>query len=220
MKPIFSRLAPSMLLILLLAGCDLPGGAGTTPDAGTVSTIVASTLVALTRSAVQTPLASPTSFSSPTLGLPTNTASPTQTLTLTPTPTLTITAGPSPTITLTLKPTNTNAPTKTPIPDPGSIAGNILGYPYGSLPGLSIVAYGQEPPYNYSYVITGAGTAYYSLSGSYLIPGHYQVVAYDSSGNSGGCSTLVLVVSNQTVNCDINNWGGGYRAKPAAVPNP
>jgi hypothetical protein len=81
------------------------------------------------------------------------------------------------------------------------------------------VAYGQEPPYNYSYMITGGG-AYFSMSTIYLIPGHFQVVAYDSSGHAGGCTFNVLVISDQTVNCDITNWGGSYRAKPSGVPSP
>jgi hypothetical protein len=82
------------------------------------------------------------------------------------------------------------------------------------------VAYGQEPPYNYSYLITGAGETYFSMSSNYLIPGHFQVVAYDSSGHAGGCTINVLVISNQTVNCDITNWGAGYPAKPSGVPSP
>jgi hypothetical protein len=213
MKPSFSNLTLSIILILVLAGCNMPNEGTATPEAGIVPTKVAATLGAMTRSAQLTPLASPISA---TVTQPTTTFTPTATLT----PTATVTAGPSPTATLTPKPTNTAAATKTPIPDPGSIAGNILGYPYGSLPGLAIVAFGQEPPYNYSYLITGAGTTYYSMSSSYLIPGHFQVVAYDSDGHSGGCTALVLVKSNQTVNCDIINWGGGYPPKPAAVPNP
>jgi hypothetical protein len=213
MKSTVSRLALLMLLILILAGCNMPNEGTATPEAGILSTKVAATLAVLTQSAQQTPLASPTL---PTVVQPTITFTPTATFTMTST----VTAGPSPTATLTPKPTNTAAATKTPIPDPGSIAGNILGYPYGSLPGLAIVAFGQEPPYNYSYLITGAGTTYYSMSSSYLIPGHFQVVAYDSDGHSGGCTALVLVKSNQTVNCDIINWGGGYPPKPAAVPNP
>jgi hypothetical protein len=82
------------------------------------------------------------------------------------------------------------------------------------------VVYGQEPPNYYSYLITSAGETNFSMSSSYLIPGHFQVVAYDSSGHAGGCTVLVLVISNQTVNCDITDWGGGYPAKPSGVPNP
>jgi hypothetical protein len=210
MKPSSSRLAPSLFLVLLLAACSLQNGSTPTPGTNIVPTIVASTLAAMTLTPQQSPLASPTIPTSTPLAPPTAT----QTLTQTFTPTSTVTAGPSPTITPTLKPSNT------PIPDPGSIAGNITGYPYGSVPGLAIVAYGQEKPYYYSYIITGAGTTYYSMSSSYLIPGHFQVVAYDASGHAGGCTTLILVISNQTVNCDITNWGGSYPPKPASVPNP
>lgn len=212
MKSNFPRLAISVLFIMLLAGCNLPNGGVTTPGTATIDTKVALTEVALTQSAQQNLPASPTSSSTSTLIQPT--------ITLTPTLNPTNTAGPSPTETPTLKPTNTSAPTNTPIPAPGSIAGNISGYPYGALPGLSIVAFGQEPPYYYSYLITGAGTTYYDMSSSYLIPGHFQVVAYDASGHAGGCPVLVLVKSNTTVNCDITNWGGGYPAKPSGVPNP
>ena len=203
MKPIFPRLAVSLLLIILLAACNLPQGGVTVPDTGTVATKVASTLAALTQSVQQTPLAS---TPSPTLEQPTNTQ----------VPTLTKTMGP----TNTQIPTETPGPTITPLSAPGTIAGGISGYPYGSVPGLAIVAYGQEPPYNYSYMITGAGETYFAMSSSYLIPGHYQVVAYDSSGHAGGCTVNVLVISNETVNCDITNWGGGYRAKPSGVPSP
>ena len=73
----------------------------------------------------------------------------------------------------------TLAPSTTPIPKPGSIAGAISGYPYGSLPGLAIVAFGQDPPYYYSYMITNPGATSYSMSSNYLIPGPFQVVAYD-----------------------------------------
>ena len=212
MKLTFPHLAILILLILLLAGCNLPNGNVTTPDNGIVATKAALTLVALTQSAQLTPLASPTSHSSPT-SIPSTT---TQTPTLNPTNT----TGPSPTQTPTLHPTNTTAPTNTPIPPPGSIAGNILGYPYGFVPGLAIVAYGQEKPYYYSYLITSVGTIYYDMSSNYLIPGHFQVVAYDSSGHTGGCTILVLVISNQTVQCDITNWGGGYPPKPSGVPSP
>ncbi len=54
----------------------------------------------------------------------------------------------------------------------------------------------------------------------YITAGDYQVVAYDSSGHAGGCAGNVKVVTNQTVICDIGNWGGGYPAKPSGVPNP
>lgn len=229
MKPIFPGLAVSLLLVILLAACNLPQGGVTGPDSGTVATKVALTLAALTQIAPQMSITSP---ASPTSDQPTNTQIPTFTETMGPTntqiPTLTETMGPTYTQipTETTGPTNsqipteTTDPTNTPNSAPGTIAGGISGYPYGSVPGLAIVAYGQEPPYNYSYMITGAGETYFAMSSSYLIPGHYQVVAYDSSGHAGGCTVNVLVISNETVNCDITNWGGGYRAKPSGVPSP
>lgn len=198
MKPIFPRMAVSILLILLLVACNLPQGGVTATDTGTVATKVVLTLTALTQSAQQTPLASLTLTASETFSQPT----------FTPSSTLTQTPALSPT------------PSITPIPKPGTIEGSISGYPYGSVPRLAIVAYGQEPPYNYSYWITGAGETYFAMSSSYLIPGHYQVVAYDSSGHAGGCTNNVQVISDQTVDCDITNWGGGYPAKPSGVPSP
>lgn len=208
---IFPRLAVSILLIILLTACNMPQAGGTGTDTGTVATKVALTLAASTPSVQQTPLASPTSPSSSTLVQPTTT----QTPTLTPTET----AGSSPTLTPTLHPTNTAVPSSTATPPPGTIAGNITGYPYGSVPSLAIVAFQQEAPYHYWYWITAAGSSYYSMDG-YISTGNYQVVAYDSSGHAGGCTVNVLVISNQTVNCNITNWGGGYPAKPSGVPSP
>lgn len=201
----------SALLVACLAACNLPVVA--TPgqiDSGAVATGVVLTLAALTQSAQQTPLSSPTSLqlASPTL------AQPTSTLILAASPTFTATIGPSATVTPTL------APSATPIPKPGTISGSISGYPYGSLPSLAIVAYGQNPPNYYSYLTTNPGDTSYSMSSSYLIPGPFQVVAYDASGHSGGCPNLVTVISDQTVTCNITNWGGGYPPKPSNVPNP
>jgi hypothetical protein len=113
-------------------------------------------------------------------------------------------------------PANTIAPSS----GPGSIAGNISGYPHGALARLVVVAYEQESPHNYSYMITDYGSTYYSMSTSYLTPGTWQVVAYDSSGNSGGCAVMVTLVSGQTVNCDITDWTSSFRSKPSGVPNP
>jgi hypothetical protein len=203
MKPIFPRLAVSLLLVILLAACNLPKGDVTGPDTGAVATKMALTLAALTQTAQQMPITSPASSTS---DQPTNTQIPTLTGTTVPT--------------YTQIPTETPGPTNTPLSAPGTISGSISGYPYGSLPGLAIVAYGQEPPYNYSYMITGAGQTYFEMTTKFLLPGHYQVVAYDASGHAGGCTFNVLVISNQTVNCDITNWGGGYPAKPSGVPNP
>jgi hypothetical protein len=110
--------------------------------------------------------------------------------------------------------------TITPIPKPGTIAGGIHGYPYGGIPRLAIVASEQEPPYNYSYVVTTSGDTYYSISGQYVVPGKWRVVAYDPSGHAGGCTATVTVISEQTVTCDITDWSGSYPAKPSGVPDP
>lgn len=201
----------SVLIISCLCACNLPGSptqVGGNP--GAVATQVVLTLAVFTQSAQPAPLSSPTSeqLSSPTLAQPTNTP------TVAPSPDSTPTIGLTATLTLTLP------PSATPIPKPGSIAGAISGYPYGSLPSLAIVAFGQDPPYYYSYMITNPGSSSYSMSSSYLIPGQFQVVAYDASGHSGGCPSLVTVISEQTVTCDITNWGGGYPPKPSSVPKP
>lgn len=197
---------------MILTGCNLPADVTVVPGDNLVATKVASTLTALTLTA------GPARSITPTENLP-GTPIPTTPAPLN-TPTQTSTGGPSLTPTLTLKASNTPAASNTPIPDPGVIEGGISGYPYGALPGLSIVAYQQEAPYNYGFVITGSGQTYYVNNSNWLIPGHYQVVAYDSAGHSGGCPSLVLVKSNQSVTCDITSWGGGYRAKPADVPYP
>ena len=206
-----------IVLLVVLVACNLPTGESQTPEPGIVSTKVAATIQALTQIAGAkeslVPLATPTLSklqetstpqATPTLATPTLTLSPTLTLppTLTPSPTLTFT--PSATIT----------------PLPGSISGHISGYPYGNVPGLAIVAFDQKSPYlMYWYWITGAGESYYSMD-KYIPPSTYQVVAYDSSGHAGGCTTLVVVTSDTTSTCDITNWGGSYPGKPAGVPNP
>jgi hypothetical protein len=207
MKPIFPRLAASLIIVILLAACNLPQGGVNGPDSGTVSTKVALTLVALTQSAQQVPITSP---GSPTSVQPAITQNPTLTGTTAPT----FTQIPS------LPPTETIAPTNTPLSAPGTIAGSISGYPYGSIPKLAIVAFQQESPYNRGYVMTNAGETYYENSSNWIIPGHFQVVAYDSSGHTGGCTSIVEVISNTTVTCNITNWGGGYPSKPSFVPNP
>ncbi len=207
MKTNFPRLAVSFALILLLAACNLPQGTTPTPATGFVATTVAQTLVALTQTAQHSPLASPIA---PTLAQPTSTE--------TPAIVSTNTAAVSPTQTPTLKPTDTTGPTASPTPGLGTIAGSISGYPYGSTPSLTIVAFEQETPYHYWYLITGGGT-YYSMDG-YISTGNYQVVAYDAAGHTGGCASSVKVLNSQTVTCNISNWGSGYPAKPSGVPNP
>ena len=193
----------SIMLISWISACNLQKGE--TPGrtiSDSVATKVALTLAAFTQSALYTSLASP---------IP---EQPNISVTVAVPPTSTPTVSMTPTITPTL------ASTETPIPKPGTIAGSISGYPYGSLPKLVIVAFDQEPPYNYSYWITAAGNTSYSMTSSYLIPGKYQVVAYDSDKHTGGCPVIVTVISDQIVTCDITNWGGGYPAKPSGVPNP
>ena len=210
MKRPFMKIV-SVLLTLCLSACNLPKVATPGPiNPDGVATEVVLTLAVFTQSAQPAPLSSPTleSLSSPTLGQLTSTQ------TKATSPTMTPTIGSTATKTLTL------APSATPIPKPGSIAGAISGYPYGSLPSLAIVAFGQDPPYYYSYMITNPGDSSYSMSSSYLIPGRFQIVAYDSSNHSGGCTSLVKVISEQTVTCDISNWDGGYPPKPSSVPNP
>lgn len=119
-----------------------------------------------------------------------------------------------------LLPTSIPAVTLTPTPEttatplPGSIEGRISGYPYGSLPKLTVVAFDKSSPYlRYWYWKTASGNTTYSMDG-YVTPGTYQVVAYDASGHAGGCTTLVTVVSDQKVSCDITDWAGSYPANP------
>ena len=128
----------------------------------------------------------------------------------------------SPTAQSSLTPMYTPTTTLTPIPLPGSIEGSISGYPYGgSTPRLTIVAYEQEAPWNYYYIITEDGSTYYSMdSHPLLIPGTWLVVAYDASGNSGGCTTVVTILSDQSTTCDISDWASAYPAKKAGIPNP
>ena len=203
------RIFASALLIFFLCACNLQNmGTQTKTNPDTVATIVAQTMAAFTQSTQQTPVISPTL------------EQPTRTQSISITPSLTPTNTPTPTMTLTPAMTQSEVPTDTPIPKPGTLAGSISGYPYGSLAKLVIVAFGQEPPNNYSYWITASGDTYYSMTSSYLLPGKYQVVAYDSSNRSGGCPGIVTVISDQTVTCNITDWGGGYPAKPSGVPNP
>ena len=194
-KPI--KFISTILFITLLCACNLPRNGTVPPTPSTIATTAIPTL----------PAATSTQVPSPTSSLPSSTPTITLTLTLVP---------PSPTPTKAISAT----PSITPIPQPGTIAGSISGYPYGTLPALTIVAYGQNPPKYYSYIITAPGSAYFSMSTDYLIPGPFQVVAYDASGNSGGCPGFVTVISNQTVTCTISDWASSYRAKPSGVPNP
>jgi len=195
---------------VLLTACNLPVAATPSPlpdgqptltalptlDSNLLATVVAATLQALTPPAT------------PTLALP----SPTLTPAFTATPAATVT--PTPTATSPVTATSTLTET----PAPGSIHGGIYGYPYGSLPRLVIVAFNQEKPY-YWWQIVPAGSTWYVMD-SFIPPGRYQVVAYDAAGHAGGCPTTITVKSGQAATCDISDWSGGYRARPADVPAP
>jgi hypothetical protein len=194
-KPI--KFISTILFITLLCACNLPRNGTILPTPSTVATTALPTLPALTSTQVPSPTSRLPSF----------------------TPTITPTLIPMPPSLTTTK-AITATPSITPIPQPGTIAGSISGYPYGSLPALAIVAYGQNPPNYYSYIITAPGSTTFSMSTDYLIPGPFQVVAYDASGNSGGCPGFVTVISNQTVTCTISDWVSSYRSKPSNVPNP
>lgn len=183
-----SRFILLIVSCFLLAACNLPDTAPTASDQDQIDTVVAVTVQALTEQVAPV---------TPGQLVPTFTETLTLTLTITPTPT----------------PDKSN----TPEPGFGSISGSILGYSYGSIPKLAIVAHEQNPPYHYWYLITSPGDSYFSMDG-YISSGRYQVVAYDYSGHAGGCSSLVEVKNNQMVSCDISNWGGSYPAKPAGVP--
>jgi hypothetical protein len=124
----------------------------------------------------------------------------------------------TPTPSDTPRPTDTLPPTASPTPRTGAVQGGIYGYPYGSIPKLVFVAFNQQNS-SYWYWIIAAGQSYYETD-LFISPGKYQVVAYDGSGHRGGCTTIVTVISDQTVQCDITDWGGSYPAKPAGVPSP
>jgi len=180
------------VILVLMAACNLPK-AGPTPSLDVVASLVAATLQELATPVVPSstsvqpiPVVSPTSSTVPNTALPTTTFAATRT--------------PTPGTTETLL--------------PGSIEGSISGYPYGPIPSLTIVAFDKSSPYlRYWFWKTAAGNTTYAMDG-YVSPGTYQVVAYDASGHAGGCTTLVPVVSNQTANCDITDWGGSYPANP------
>jgi hypothetical protein len=120
-------------------------------------------------------------------------------------------------VTFTETPSTTPNITSTLEPGFGSISGNIYSYPYGSIPQLVIVAFEQLPPYHYWYVINAPESTFFSMDG-FISTGKYQVVAYDPAGHTGGCVNIVVVKADEMITCDINNWGGGYPAKPAGIP--
>jgi hypothetical protein len=192
MKKGFAAFA-SILFITVLVACNLPaGGTGTGTGPDEIATTVAQTFEAMTVSAPQTPLDTPTLP-------PTQSQAPS----LTPTSTLTLT------------------PAITSTPEPGSIIGDVKNYSYGAIPVLKIIAFNQDTSYLmwWSWK-NGEGMTSYAMNG-YIPPAHYQVVAYDAAGHAGGCTTIIEVKSNQTVRCDITNWGGSYPVNPSpnfAVP--
>lgn len=93
----------------------------------------------------------------------------------------------------------------------GTILGSVYGYPYGSLPQLTIVAFNKSTGYWY-WVGTAVGQSYFSMLD--IPAGTYQVVAYDASGHAGGSSMTIQVVGGQTVNVEINSWSGTYPSNP------
>lgn len=93
----------------------------------------------------------------------------------------------------------------------GAINGSISGYPFGSLPALTVVAFNQGNGYWY-WVGTVPGQSVYTITE--LPPGSYQVVAYDEDGHAGG-SAVVTVEAGETVNADVGDWRGGYPENPA-----
>ena len=196
MKKISRSLVLFFLSTTLLTSCNLPSAGQSTPNPNDVATRVAATLSVLHRSPSKVPQVP---LGSPTAQPPAASAQPTR----------------KPTAAATLAPTDTSKPTPG---TPGTIEGGISGYPYGAVPKLTIVAFGQESPSHYSYFITAPGQTSFSMTSSYLIPGKYQVVAFDASGHAGGCTSIVTVHSDQTSTCDITDWSGSYPAKPAGVP--
>lgn len=137
----------ALVILVALAACNLPQ-AGPTPGADAVASLVAATLQELA-----TPVL-PTISST----LPNN-----------PPPTTASTATMSPTFGMTVTMTSTPGTTET-LP-PGSIEGGISGYPYGSLPKLTVVAFDKSSPYlRYWYWKTGAGNTTYAMDG-YVSPG-------------------------------------------------
>lgn len=182
----------ALLVCFWLSGCNLPASSPTASPQDWLATSVAATVSAMR-----------------TLSAPS--ATPLPALQATPLPSLT----PTPVLTSTPLPTHT--PLVTATPEPGSLRGAILGYPLGGSPRFTVVAYEQNPPYHYWYWITAPGATSYAMNG-YVSPGVYQVVAYSSDGLRGGCVNLVEVKSNQVAVCDITDWSGAYRDKPAGVP--
>jgi len=186
------RRAVSLLLIILilaaLSACNLQTAATTAaPNADDVATRVAATLQSL-----WTPTNPSAPLASPTAGAPAAAATETSS-----------------------GPTETSGPTAT-SSIPGSISGSVIGYPYGAVPALSFVAFGQDSS-SWFWWANGAGQTSFSTD-NFILPGKYLVVAYDHSGHAGGCPGVITVTSNTDTSCDVSNWAGSFPAKPASVP--
>jgi hypothetical protein len=189
MKTRYSSFVIFITLLLLTASCNLPSRTEPpTPD--TVATIVAGTMGALTTQTVSdtptvtVPIPTIITFTPIPLSTPTTFA----TITPSSTPTTAVTGTPSPTAT----------------PGMGSISGGVYGYPYGTIPSLTFVAFSQET-YHWLYWINLAGASYY-VTDVFIPAGKYQVVAYDAAGHVGGCVTIITVKANETAICDITDW--------------
>jgi hypothetical protein len=91
----------------------------------------------------------------------------------------------------------------------GSITGSV-SYPYGNIPGLTLVAFSKSTPYWY-WVGTAAGQSYFTITN--LPPGKYQVVAYDGSGRAGG-SAVVAVSAGDSAQANVTDWSGSFPANP------
>jgi hypothetical protein len=181
-------------LCIILVACNVPLiDANITPDTGMLQTGIAGTLQALTPSESSGSMSGTATIN--------RQSTPIQEATVSPTPSVSPTAD----LTATLE------------PGIGSVSGEIINYPYGAIPQLSIVAFEQEPPYHYWYVILGSGSTFFSMD-EFISSGKYQVVAYDPSGHKGGCTVVVAVKKDQMATCDITDWTGSYPDKPAGVP--
>jgi len=190
MKANAASFAILIIIAILMSACNLPSVAPIAgPNASDVATLVAATLQSLA-----SPTGASASLASPTPAAPTLTIPPTST------------SAPLPTATF--------LPTATVLP--GAISGGVYGYPFGSIPALSFVAFSQSS-HSWFWWADPAGQSYFSTD-NFITPGVYQVVAYDHSGHAGGCAGTVTVTSSATVSCDVNTWGGSYPAKPAGVP--
>jgi hypothetical protein len=118
---------------------------------------------------------------------------------------------PPPGATNTPQATPDTVPTDVPSPTvPGSISGNIYGYP-GSGGQLTVMAFNQATGFWY-YVIVQPGVFSFSISD--LPAGRYQVVVYDLDDLRGGTPPTVDVVAGQNTSADVSDWSGSYPPNP------